>query len=293
MSLPAKIVEILFMLCAAIGASAAPQTEAWLPAVPDSLRTPASRAQFLAAHLWDNADLSAPAPLIEQHFADFVAILNICDAEADFSQPFNNLIDKAIANGDAIDAIANLADLYLYDDASPYRNEELYRSFLTSYIARADIDEYRKAIPRERLREIDTNAPGTIAADFEMTAPDGSTFSLSSTLGAPFTILIFFHSDCDDCSALFADIAADSAIESLIDYGSVQIVAVDLLGDSDAFLAKWAQLPTVWTVAQATQSIEDTNLYILPSFPTIYLLDSTGTILLKNTTLPAAKSLIH
>jgi hypothetical protein len=60
---------------------------------------------------------------------------------------------------------------------------------------------------------------------------------------------------------------------------------------------KWkeveAQLPTTWITGYDVSGIEDNDLYILRAMPTIYVLDSTRHVELKDATPQAAIALMR
>ena len=61
-----------------------------------------------------------------------------------------------------------------------------------------------------------------------------------------------------------------------------QIIAIDAENDRDAWTRTKDTLPAEWTVGFATTPILDNELYSLPGSPTLYILDSEGTVIMKD-----------
>ena len=75
---------------------------------------------------------------------------------------------------------------------------------------------------------------------------------------------------------------ASDYLNGMLDMGRVKLLSVCVEGEIDEW--KKQQLPELWIDAcDKTMSILDDELYYLPGLPTLYLLDSNHSVLLKNT----------
>ena len=131
----------------AVGADGAAGTnELALPAVPDSLRTPAERADYILLHFWDAMDWSDTTAVndarwMEQTFVNFASLIPYASSPAALEEAFGRLFDAAKYNTDAYKLILNLADRYFYEPESPMFDEEAYITVLDVVLAYNCIDD--------------------------------------------------------------------------------------------------------------------------------------------------------
>lgn len=89
-------------------------------------------------------------------------------------------------------------------------------------------------------------------------------------------MLIFYDPECEHCKQIM-DMAASLPLSP-----DKQIIAIDAENDRDAWTRTKDTLPAEWTVGFATTPILDNELYSLPGSPTLYILDSEGTVIMKD-----------
>lgn len=273
---------------ATIAAETTPQ-ELPLPAVPDTLRSVEERAAYVVEHYWDAMDftdrrLSLDTAFIEQNFANFISILPVAP-EAVADSAVRKLLDRSAVDPEALALITATAETYLDHPNSPMRDEETYILFLRNIIASPRLTDDEKLRPRHRLEEALKNRPGTAATDFSILLRDGSTSTLSKLLSrADATLLIFYDPDCDHCKQIIGQIAEVSFP------AGVQVLAVDAEDDRDLWQQTAATLPAGWQVGFATTPILDRELYTLPASPTLYVISSEGTVIMKDANVDRALS---
>ncbi len=260
-----------------------------LPAVPDTLRSVEERAAYVVEHYWDAMDftdrrLSLDTAFIEQNFANFISILPVAP-EAVADSAVRQLLDRSAVDPDALALITATAETYLDHPNSPMRDEETYILFLRNIIASPRLSDDEKLRPRHRLEEALKNRPGTPATDFSILLRDGSTSTLSKLLSrADATLLIFYDPDCEHCKQIIGQIAEVSFP------AGVQVLAVDAEEDRDLWQQTAATLPAGWEVGFATTPILDRELYTLPASPTLYVISSEGTVIMKDANVDRALS---
>lgn len=260
-----------------------------LPVVPDTLRSVEERAAYVVSHYWDAMDftdrsLSLDTAFIEQNFANFISILPVAP-EAVADSAVRQLLDRSAVDPDALALITGTAETYLDHPNSPMRDEETYILFLRNIIASPRLSDDEKLRPRHRLEEALKNRPGTPATDFSILLRNGSTSTLRKLLGrADATLLIFYDPDCEHCKQIIGQIAAVSFPPG------VQVLAVDAEEDRDLWQQTAATLPAGWEVGFATTPILDRELYTLPASPTLYVISSEGTVIMKDANVDRALS---
>ena len=275
--------------------AAAPQHTLPLPSVPDSLKSPASRAAYIVAHFWDALDFNdacrARNPrLIEQSLADFVSLFPIAPAET-VPPAVRSLVRRAADDPQALELLCETAESYLYDTDSPLCNEEFYLPFADAF-AESPLPEYTLLRIEAQRQTIRKNRRGTVAADFAFESPDGMRRRLSdSDGGAQWRILLFYDPDCDHCMETVACLAAAQWLADAIAAGRVAVYAVYAgMGEHDR--ERWRQtlsrIPDSWTAGFDNGSIYTLDIYVLRRMPAIYLLDPARRVILKD---PSSDSL--
>ena len=252
-----------------------------MPDVPDSLQSVEERAAYVVAHYWDAMDftdraLSLDTAFIEQNFANFAAILPMSPPdEAD--RAVAALVSRAGADPKAFSLIASTAEKYLDDPNSPMRDEETYIHFLRHISEAPFLSDVERIRPRHRLADALKNRPGSQAADFGFVDRSGSSTTLMRELAPnPLNLLIFYDPDCSQCKEIMGRLSALALPQE------VGIIAVDVEDDHDAWQRTKDSLPARWQVGFATTPVLYDGLYVLAASPTLYLLDSTGKVILKD-----------
>lgn len=254
-----------------------------LPAIPETLTTPEQRADYLAQHYWDSLDMAdmkaVESDVTRAAFADFVSILPYCTSQRD---AFATLWRRCYPYRDAYYYMLELAEFYLYDVASPQRNEECFIEALEVVVEDAEIEDIDKIAVRSQLKLLKRNRVGEIAADFEFVDKEGAKHRLSE-YRAEYLLLLFASADCEDCKRMKRVIDANTRLWMMLRRGSLAIVAITITDDTTAWQA--TSVPERWIEGwDSEQAIEHSSLYDLTTKPRLYLLDREHRILLKNTT---------
>ncbi len=258
------------------------------PAIPAMMSDPEAQAQWAAEHWWDKFDFGDTLSVdrwsdyAEQAFVDFDygLLMHVPREMAD--KALAVLFGRAAANGDVFWKFSEIAEKYLFDGNSPARNEDLYISTLNAILANPALDEWERIRPQEQLRLALKNRVGDRAADFRYTLESGATGTLHG-LRAPYTLLFFNNPGCSTCREMMDAISATPFLQNLIEEGTLTVLAVY----SDEDLAAWReylpQMPQGWIASyDASQTINNEELYDLKAIPTLYLLDADKRVLLKD-----------
>lgn len=271
--------------------------ELQLPAVPPTLTAPADRAAYIVAHFWDNMDFadtirSHDANFIEQNFANFASLFPLVDTDTTLVPAAAALMKRAEADREAYNLLAETADKYLYDPNSPMLNEAAYIPFLRAITGSTFIDPALRARYEAQLADATKNLPGTIAADFTITLRGGSTATLHRLCsGARAVLLMFYDPDCDNCAHLISQMKSDPALSAAVTSGNVKIIAVYPDGEADLFASGAGKIPAEWTDGMSPDGeIVESELYSIRATPTLYLLDGSARVVMKDADAAAAVS---
>lgn len=262
-----------------------------LPSVPPTLRTVPERAAYVLAHFWDGMDFrdtlrSRNRAFMEQHFADFLSLFPHADTAA-LAPAVHRLMVRAESDRTAYGLLAEMAEKYLYEWASPMVNEEYFILFLEELVRTPMGSQAEKARAVSLLEVAKKNRRGSVAADFTYLSGDGKKHTLHGT-ACRRLLMVFYDPDCAHCWEVLAEIAADAVLDEEFRTGRLTLLAVDAEGDRSAWTLTRDRLPDEWLVGfDADGAIHSRALYVMPSMPALYLLDGDKRVLLKDTTLEA------
>lgn len=188
------------------------------------------------------------------------------------------LIGALLAKAEQNNATARfltLAEKYLYDPNSPYRNDERYLLFL-QYAATHQLADYTTS-PRylKHYTMVQKNRVGSPAADFPFTTQAGEKGRLYN-LQSPYILLFFHDLNCEECQYVKQQL--ESQYTHFAQQG-VQVVAVYIDDEVEAW--RKAQYPSTWLSIYAPE-IDQQDLYDIKALPTLYLIDAKKRVLHKD-----------
>lgn len=260
-----------------------------LPAIPEELKTPTERADYLIEHYWDLLDvndtgMTKDVPLIEQSLVNFLSILPFASSDTVVRQGFETILLRSAVDPSFSQLIRDLSTDYLIGSGSPMASDSQYITFLRARLNTDSLPEYERLRLEDTIEMMSRNLPGTSATDFSFETPDGTSHYLYDFLKEfqGQLLLIFFDPDCENCEETMRQLAGDKDVESDIKGGMLKIIAVYSGNNYDSWMKKVETFPSSWTVGINDGSIEEDDLYYFPSMPTIYLLDAEGTVIERN-----------
>lgn len=261
------------------------QAELPLPVVPDSLRVPSERAAYVAEHFFDALDFAdirhcRDERFMERNLVNFFSLFPHADTAA-VERSVDLLMHRAGADTAAYTLLCRLAAKYLYEKASPMRDERYYSMFLKNAAKSPVVGAADRDRASFLLGAISKNRPGTVAADFAFITRDGLPATLMQ-MPARITILIFYDPDCDHCSTVVSRLSAEASLRRLAKAGQLAVLAVYADGDTATWQRTKHAMPDWWTVGLDTGDISRRDLYFMPEMPSLYLLGADKTVLLKD-----------
>lgn len=259
-----------------------------MPEIPPLITDPDARAEWAVEHYWDDfafADTTltgSRAGYTEQAFADFInqVLMRVPREMGDRS--IKIMFEKARADKPMFDHLSGVSEKYLFDANSPYRDDESYISVLNAVLANPALDEWERVRPQEQLRMSLKNRVGNPATDFRYTLSSGASGSMYG-VRAPYTLLFFNNPGCPACAQTMAQLMASEYLTGLVADGTLAVLAVY----PDRDLAEWrdhtADFPANWINGyDKSVTIKTDELYDLKAIPTMYLLDRSKKVMLKD-----------
>ncbi len=260
------------------------------PAIPSMITDPEQRAQWLTEHYWDGFDFADTLSVAgwsaysEQAFVDFNHNL-LANIPYDMGgEAIATFFGRAAANKEVFLRFAEIAEKYLYDPNSPYRDDENYISVLNAVLANPALDEWERIRPEEQLRMSLKNRVGTPAADFRYTLATGATGTLYG-LKAPYTLVYINNPGCPACRETMMQVTGSPFLMRLIDEGTLVVLAIYPDEDLTAWREHASEMPggEGWINSyDKALKIKNDELYDLKAIPTLYLLARDKTVMLKD-----------
>ncbi len=261
-----------------------PVRELPLPQVPDSLRRPVDRADFIIAHFWDKMDFSNPemtndSTFIEQNFVNYINLFSHAD-ENKLPESVSSFLQASEASPSATHLIYDLADKYFYYTDSPFRSDKYHVLFLKNAINSKVLTEAERSRANYRLENALKNIPGSKFPEFKVIMRKGEEADIMKCLKNENNLIIFYDPDCSHCMETIDKIKKLSTIREM-----PHVIAIDVTEDKQLWNETKDALPNEWDVTFALDPIEDNDLFIFEEMPTLFLVDGNGIILLKNTSI--------
>lgn len=269
---------------------------------------PSAAREYTLAHYWDaffsqggpttdKAILGVADGPVEQALANYIAILSaikematpedvapLRQAQKSVGTFFGKIERAQLADTSShvYTRLTELVSKYLYDPNSPMRDEDLYLPFAEAAQGSPCTADDMRAAYRFEAKQCRTNIFGSTAPDFRYSDVKGRKGSLHS-VRADYTMLFFSNPGCNSCKEIINEVLSRDYISSYIAQGRLAIVNIYI----DEEVSKWRDYvpnyPTDWINGyDYTFQLRDSGNYDIRAIPSLYLLDSSKRVLMKD-----------
>lgn len=258
------------------------------------------RAQYAMRHFWD-AFLSTEATYfcdsmtvngvgaaeLEAQFANYATLLTHADirqacesAESLFGHV--ETLQKADASSNVYERFGDLMKKYFYDPNSPYREEDIYGAYLRCLAASDMTPDSLKDAYAYDAQMCALNAIGTPAADFSFLDIKGRRHTLYG-IKAEYTLLFFSNPGCEACKDIIQVLEGNPLIKDMVARGRLAVVNIYIDDDIEAWKSYQDHYPSTWYSGYDDKyAIRMEVRYNVRAIPSLYLLDSSKTVLMKD-----------
>lgn len=256
----------------------------------------ADTVTFSATHYWDNADFRdtafiADEEFVKREFSQFVTLLQLMDNRAGQRDIMGSLARRAACCPQAFSTFLITAREVLYDSESPTRDEELLAYFLEAGMALDNVEPTDSDMMGYLSANVNNNRAGSRVAPLDLVDHDGSTVTLSHVLnGSPLSIVMFYDPDCGSCDAIHGQLDSAPQIARLVNAGELQLVAVDAVSAGSGTSIPGGKFTSPWHVYASRDDMMESTAFLLSSIPSLFLIDSSGTVILK---VPTINTLVN
>ena len=267
---------------------------------PAMMEDPQDRAEYMAQNMWNSlTDPSRTYPCdsllvsgvrradVEQKFANWTQVLGMSSrpvAEKSVSRLYDRALacEKKDTSSNVFETFSSLVYKYLFDPNSPLRDEDLYGAYASRLAAYEGYTEVQKEKYARDARLCALNKVGTKAADFRFADRRGKIRTLYG-VEAPYTLLFFSNPGCEACMSIINVLKEDPQISGMISSGRLKVLNIYIDEDLDAWRSYMPVYPDEWYNGfDPDFVIRNETLYNVRAIPSLYLLDSDKTVLLKD-----------
>lgn len=234
---------------------------------------------------WDSFDFShksyvAQPELLKQPAINFFNILAKQPEHKD--DALNVLIDKVLASDTSIVRymMDEVFEKYLFSPDSPIRSDDDYLLVLTRLLKSSRLNKIEKFRFEYQQMLIQQNRVGSVANNFSFVTRDNKSGDLFG-LQSEYLILYFNNPDCNSCTNTTRSLRYSPLINKGLELG--KLILLSIYPDNDLSTWEMADYPKMWLNAYSNDlSLEKNNGYDLRAIPSIYLLDNTKRVLIKD-----------
>ena len=193
-----------------------------------------------------------------------------------------DVMSRASATKKCFDMFVLAAREVLADPNSPLRDDELYMPVLRVRIASPFTDEATRERLRYRLDILSQNRIGHKANNIRYTLFDGFEGTLYG-IKAEYTLVFINNPGCEMCRTVREEICASDLLSGYIASGRLKVLAIYPDQDLDEWLRYRSEMPSTWINGYDRECVmRSEGTYNLTAIPSLYLLDSGKTVLVKD-----------
>lgn len=291
-----RIAYILMVLLMAVGCRRAqapstvsvPKVYYKVPEAPSMLSGQERIDDFYARNWWRDFDFADTAQValsdtayMVRLFADWATVLERVPDSVGV-RSVEQVMDRASASKNTFDMFVMAAREVLADPNSQWRDDELYMPVLRVRIASPFTDEATRERLRYRLDILSQNRIGHKANNIRYTLFDGFEGTLYG-IKAEFTLVFINNPGCEMCRTVREEICASALLSGYIASGRLKVLAIYPDQDLDEWLRYRSEMPSAWINGYDRECVmRSEGTYNLTAIPSLYLLDSGKTVLIKD-----------
>ncbi|WP_294183478.1 DUF5106 domain-containing protein [uncultured Sphingobacterium sp.] len=217
----------------------------------------------------------------EQRFVNFISLFPYNDLK-EVKTSIENLLRLSEKNKKVFIFFKEQYAHYLADPNSPLRND-LYYEYVLSYLANSLANtETERSRYQMQLEMIQKNQIGMQITDFSYLDSKGNIKKLSDMTGKA-CLLLFYDPSCPHCKDILKELKSSQVLNNLISFQKLSVIAIDPLGDKALWKEYQPMIPNNWINGfDYADTLIKKQLFSIKAYPTIYLTNNQGTILLKD-----------
>lgn len=272
------------------------------PPIPILVTSQEEAARFRVLHYWDTFPFDDSLCIRQEGFADkaYSTYANILQqaGSAVARQGLGRMMDRAATSAEEPSVrkqillkFYGLSEHFYYHPNSPYRNDDLFMTVLEKMIASPLLDTLEKERHIYLMRLARKNRVGMPAEDFSFVSavrnfPNTDNPSSLRTLyqiRSDYVLILFINLGCTSCRESIDQIKSSEILSEMVKKKRLTILTVYPDKELEGWQTVLPELPPDWTHAyDPTGLIRDSSIYDLKAIPSLYLLDESKRVLVKD-----------
>jgi hypothetical protein len=254
-----------------------------IPQVPVAITDPGEKVKYLINSFWNNYDFSDTALLEKGAWTEGPVYGYLSMVKKYKSQEIISIYSHFISglmkrNPKTREKFLSLIEYNLYHPNSEIRDEELYSVAIDKAIDEPTMPQAERERYLFQKRIIAKNNPGRPASDFNFVTLSGTKMHLYG-IRSHYTILVLFDPECGHCMETL-DMMKKSPV---INTPGVKVVAIMAENNRAKLERGQSELLSEWIAGyDSGEEIMNGLLYDLRPSPSLYLLDSSKRVIIKD-----------
>ena len=257
-----------------------------IPAVVDE----ADRVEYVTEHYWDGYIKDAAgidSLTLEQAVANYAVLLGSRPIETGSRIAMTLGLKlsaswSADSSAVAVKVLPDVLERYFYDPNSPLRDEDLWGPMALGLSRCGYFSEAKRSSLENTAARCSLNSRGSIAADFVFLDSRARRHTLHG-IKAQRTVLFFSNPGCKACKEIIDALSGTPQIASRIADGSIAVLNIYIDEDLAAWRGYMSIYPKEWYNGFDPDGvIRSDELYCVRAIPSLYLLDASKKVLLKD-----------
>lgn len=252
------------------------------PTAPESLNSLTEKTNYLVEHFWDPMDFKAKSAVDQNALNDAMKVYSVSLRWAEVSKvesALNKLLDKLSKNPTLLTQFTKAAEENLYGPRADFWIDALYLKFINTLVKNKKIPDSRKEKYRKQITSLNNTVVGQPATEFNFQGRNGKS-ERYLPMSTP-TIIIFGDPTLTDWRLARLRMETNVALSQAVEQGKLNILYI-IPTEMPNWEKEVDNYSSKWVVGNAP---EISSILDIRANPSIYYIDKTGKLVMKNANL--------
>lgn len=252
------------------------------PMAPESLSSLTEKTNYLVEHFWDPMDFKSKSTVDQNALNHAMKVYTVSLRWADKTKcetAINKLIEKLSKNPTLLAQFTKAAEEHLYGPRADFWIDAVYLKFVEAYVKNKKIPEARKPKYRKQLTTLGNTQIGEKAPEFNFTGKNGKS-ERYMPMSTP-TVIIIGDPTLPDWRLARLRMETNVRLNQAIDQGKLNMLYI-IPYDFPSWEKEVSNYSDKWMVGIAP---ELSDILDIRANPSIYYIDKSGKLMLKNASL--------
>jgi hypothetical protein len=227
-------------------------------------------------------DTQQRVPIYDETSLKAFVLASPTTSEVDVTRQLDSILQRSSRDSAVFRQTITFLEVPFSNPNSSYRNPTLYAKILAAKTASAWYIPDEKKIAADRIHLLQQNNVGHPANDFIYTTPAGYRKKMHD-IKSRYLLLYFNNPECPACKEMKTALMNSPVITQKIQSTELKLLSIYTDKDEKLWLDHLKEYPGSWIQGRDDDEyLYRNNVYDLRAIPTIYLLDESKNVLLKD-----------